>query len=100
MDNRKGGGINNPTLVINDTVINNYISGEEAWFKAYGMSAIALQLKSGINEGIVSTGRTIIKDVTNPITGLETEMINSFVTEPHNGAKETDGQSNVSGHRK
>lgn len=78
----------NPYLELQDsTVINNWISGEEAWFKAYGMSQVALTLKSGIQTGISPTGRSVIKMMTDPITGLETEKINFILlTEPSNGA--------------
>src|SRR5690606_37855619 len=97
-DSRPGGGINNPTLIINDTEIENFISGEEAWFKAYGMTSVALQLKSGISLGIASTGRKIIKMVTHPVTGVQTEMINFILlTEPHTGAEVKDGSGNIIG---
>ncbi len=88
-DSRPGDGINNPTINIdNYTEIDNFISGDEAWFKAYGMTGVALQLKSNIQSGIASTGRGIIKMVTHPVTGLQTEMINFILlTEPHSGAK-------------
>ncbi|MDD4184416.1 MAG: InlB B-repeat-containing protein [Candidatus Izemoplasmatales bacterium] len=82
--------ISNPTpyLELHDsTTINNWISGEEAWFKAYGMSQVALTLKSGIENGISQTGRSIIDLVTDPLSGLETEMINFILlTEPASGA--------------
>ncbi len=95
-DSRAGDGINNPTLNLNNTVVDNFVSGEEAWFKAYGMTLIALQLKSSIDSGIESTGRTIIKNVKNPVTGLETEMINFILlTEPHHGALVKDGSQTI-----
>ncbi|MCK9235697.1 MAG: InlB B-repeat-containing protein, partial [Acholeplasmataceae bacterium] len=97
-DSRQGAGINNPIFNIIDTEIENYISGEEAWFKAYGMSAVALQLKSAIETGIAPAGRSIIKLVTHPITGVQTEMINLILlTEPHSGAKEVVGEDQVVG---
>ena len=79
----------NPYLYLDPTtIINNWISGEEAWFKAYGMSQVALTLKSGIETGISPTGRSIINLMTDPVTGLETEKINFILlTEPSSGAK-------------
>jgi uncharacterized repeat protein (TIGR02543 family) len=77
VDIRPFGAGNTPLLDLDDSnTINNWISGEEAWFKAYGMSQVALTLKSGIEGGISGTGRSIIQTVINPINGLETEMIN------------------------
>ncbi len=101
VDSRQGSGpsnINTPVLELNNTVIENYISGEEAWFKAYGMSSLALQLKSQISQGIAPTGRDIIKLVTHPVTGVQTEMLNFILlTEPSNLAVEKDGESNTIG---
>ena len=79
----------NPYLYLDSsTIINNWISGEEAWFKAYGMSQVALTLKSGIETGISGAERSIINLMTDPITGLETEKINFILlTEPSAGAK-------------
>lgn len=88
VDTRPGSGIDTPTLILdNDTLINNWISGEEAWFKAYGMSVVALQLKSAIQGAITPLGKSVIKLMTNPVTGLETEMINLILlTEPSGNA--------------
>ncbi|MDY0074644.1 MAG: hypothetical protein RBR75_02005, partial [Acholeplasmataceae bacterium] len=80
---------NNPYLYLDSTTtIENWISGEEAWFKAYGMSQVALTLKSGIETGIQGTGRSIIQTVTNPVNGLEIEMLNFILlTESSSGAE-------------
>jgi len=88
VDNKQGDGIANPTLFIdNETVINNWISGEEGWFKAYAMSLVALQLKSSIEQNIAPLGKSIIKDIINPISGLPSQMINFIMlTEPSKGA--------------
>ncbi|MBE0700117.1 MAG: hypothetical protein IH571_00365 [Acholeplasmataceae bacterium] len=88
VDTRIGSGIDTPTVIIDDaTEINNWISGEEAWFKAYGMSVVALNLKAAIEGYISGADKSIINMMTNPITGLETEMINLILlTEPSNGA--------------
>jgi len=74
----------NPYLEIQDNnIFSNWVSGEEAWFKAYGMSQVALTLKSGIENGISGTGRSIINLYTDPVTGLQTEKINFILlTEP------------------
>ena len=92
VDARKGDGANNPEITIKESnEINNWVSGEEAWFKAYGMSQVAIGLKSAITTGIAPTQRTIIKVVTNPVTGLPSEMLNFIMlTEPNNTAVEKD----------
>ena len=78
----------NPLLLLDDsTTINNWVSGEEAWFKAYGMSQVALTLKVSIENGIAGTERSIINLMTDPVTGLQTEKINFILlTEPSIGA--------------
>lgn len=88
VDTRQGNGLANPVLRIDDaTEINNWISGDEAWFKAYGMSAIALQLKSQIQTNVAGVGKSIIKNIINPVTGLESERINFIMlTEPSSEA--------------
>jgi uncharacterized repeat protein (TIGR02543 family) len=79
----------NPYLEIQDNnIFSNWVSGEEAWFKAYGMSQVALTLKSGIETGISGTGRSIINLYTDPVTGLQTEKINFILlTEPYSTAE-------------
>ena len=88
VDARSGSGLANPELILdNNTVINNWISGEEAWFKAYSMSVVALQLKGLIESNIAPLGRSIIRTIENPVSGLPTQMINFIMlTEPSNGA--------------
>jgi hypothetical protein len=47
------------------------------------MSLVALQLKSNIESGIAATGRSILTEFTDPVTGLETEKFNFILlTEP------------------
>ncbi len=41
--------------------INNWISGNEAWFVAYGMTSTAGYLKQQIDNGVSGFGKTIIK---------------------------------------
>lgn len=81
-------GYNDPILKIGDNVeFNNWISGQEAWFKAYAMSTVALQLKSNINNGIDPLGKTVLQIKPNPVTGLDTEMMNLiFLSLPQTGA--------------
>ena len=57
--------------------IDNFISGEEPWFKQQGMEVAALNMKSGL-DGFASTylDRTILKNEIDPVTGLETEKLN------------------------
>lgn len=96
IDTRQGGNEKNPTIVIhNSTEVKNYVSGEEAWFKAYAMSSIALQLKSGVQQGIAPTQRNIIDLITNPVTGLQSEMINVILlTETSSDAETFDPDDN------
>jgi len=96
VDTRQGSGDYNPTIQINQsTTINNWISGEEAWFKAYGMTSVALQLKSGIETGISSTERHVIEMINNPVSGLPSEMINLILlTEASSGANTYEDQVN------
>ncbi len=81
-------GYDDPILILgNNNVFNNWISGQEAWFKAYAMSSVALALKSNINNAVTPLGKTIIQTMENPVTGLETEMINLiFISLPKEGA--------------
>ena len=71
----------NPSLNIDFATceIDNYISGEEPWFKQHGMEVAALNLKSGL-EGLANNfGKTIIQVIEDPVTGLQSEKIN-FLT--------------------
>ncbi|MFA7560648.1 MAG: InlB B-repeat-containing protein [Candidatus Izemoplasmatales bacterium] len=81
-------GYDDPILILeNNNEINNWISGQEAWFKAYAMSSIALALKSNINNSVSDLGKSVIEVIENPVTGLETEMINLvFISLPMKGA--------------
>ena len=81
--------------MLNNTIVNNYVSGQEAWFKAYNMSSVALGMKSTIEDGIAATGRHVIKTKIDPVTGLETEMINLILlTEPRSNAFSEDENNN------
>lgn len=75
------GYVTNPTVRFDYATcrLENMVSGEEQWFKAYSMESVALGLKSSLDAQIqAATGgtMTIIKKVTNPLTGLESECMN------------------------
>ncbi len=71
------GGIDDPMVGIDvATEINNWVSGQEAWFKAYGMTALVLDFKAQVNAGIDPLGKTVLVTKVNPVTGLESEMVN------------------------
>jgi uncharacterized repeat protein (TIGR02543 family) len=71
------GFINDPVIAIDEsTEINNWVSGQEAWFKAYGMTGLVLDFKAQVNAGIDALGKTVLVTMVNPVTGLESEMVN------------------------
>ncbi|MFA5036080.1 MAG: InlB B-repeat-containing protein [Candidatus Izemoplasmatales bacterium] len=73
-------GIEDPYIYLdNATQVNNWVSGEEAWFKAYGKTSLALSIKSMVETGISPLGKTIIKTVISDVTGLETEKMNLVI---------------------
>ena len=58
--------------------IDNFVSGEEPWFKQQGMEVAALNMKSGLDMFASNPylNRTILKKEIDPVTGLETEKLN------------------------
>ena len=95
-DNRSGsGGAEDPTVNLDNlTTVNNWVSGQEAWFKAYGMTSAALQIKGMTDQGIAALNKSIIRLIENPVTGLETEMFNFvLLTKTLDGAS-TDPDNN------
>ncbi|MBO5712512.1 MAG: hypothetical protein J6R47_06700, partial [Acholeplasmatales bacterium] len=82
MDNGQPVRVAGDITIDSNTRIENYVSGEEAWFKAYTMEIAAMKLKVEFDNGIRGLGSifgqdlTVIKNVVNPITGQESEMIN------------------------
>ena len=95
-DNRPGsGGAEDPTVNLDNlTTVNNWVSGQEAWFKAYGMTSAALQIKGMTDQGIAALNKSIIRLIENPVTGLETEMFNFvLLTKTLDGAS-TDPDNN------
>ena len=69
---------------LSTTIIENPISGEEPWFKAYGMEVSCLGLKAGVDaglkavtlNGLAPNGLTCISKFTDPVSGLTTEKMN------------------------
>ncbi len=87
-------GIGEPVVnVSNDTIINNWISGDEAWFKAYGFSGLALMLKSTAELAVNAYNKTIIQMQINAVTGAETEMLNFVLLSRSTGGAETEDES-------
>lgn len=68
----------NPTINIDfaTTTIENFVCGDEQWFKAYSMEVTALGLKSMVNAPLESAGMTILKEMKNPVTGITGEYMN------------------------
>jgi len=56
--------------------IENYVSGEEAWFRSYNMELAVMAMKTGIEAGVSSQGFSAIKVIKDPITSIESEKIN------------------------
>ncbi|MDD4000121.1 MAG: InlB B-repeat-containing protein [Bacilli bacterium] len=57
--------------------INNWVSGEEPWFKAYSMELAAMQMKAQINSGVsASLGASILRSITDISTGLMSRKMN------------------------
>ncbi|MFR7766986.1 MAG: hypothetical protein ACLU1U_07110 [Lachnospiraceae bacterium] len=51
----------NPELVIKNTKINNWKTGNEAWFAAYGAATLAAQLKSAAQASVSQLGYSMLK---------------------------------------
>lgn len=56
--------------------VNNWVSGEEPWFKAYSMEFAAMQLKAKINSGVSAINASILRNITDPSSGLLSRKIN------------------------
>lgn len=78
-----------------NTIIDNYVSGEEGYFKAYSLEFAVMQMKSSMESGIKEgTGGayTMLKTVKDPISGLETQKVNFIMLSiPQNANKEATG---------
>lgn len=57
-----------------DTVINNYVSGDEGFFKARSFEVLITGMKAQFQEGALENGMTMIETVTE--NGLPTEKVN------------------------
>ncbi|MBR5439060.1 MAG: InlB B-repeat-containing protein [Clostridia bacterium] len=53
--------VQNSTLVLENTQISNWVTGEESWFTAYGMSIVAPRIKTSLNTGLLAQNFTCIK---------------------------------------
>lgn len=59
--------------------IENFVSGDEQWFKAYSMEVLALGLKTQIDSAVFAMSggtKTIVKTIENPVTHLTSQCIN------------------------
>ena len=72
------GHVTTPTAGIDFTTctIENFVSGDEQWFKGYSMEVVALGLKSMIDNQVAGYGLTIIQEKVNPVSGLPSEYMN------------------------
>lgn len=71
------GNYDNPNLFIDlASEIDNFVSGEEPWFKQHSMEVAALNMKSSLEAAANGAGCTIISKVKDPVTGLESEKMN------------------------
>lgn len=59
-----------------NTVLENYVSGDEGFFKSYSLEVLIMQLKSGFESNVNKQNWTMIKRVKDPITGLDYEKVN------------------------
>lgn len=60
-DNDNNGCYDPMVLVDKDTVIENWVSGEEAWFKAYGLNALIPTLKASLEGGLNTFGASMLE---------------------------------------
>jgi hypothetical protein len=59
-----------------NTIIDNFVSGEEGYFKAYSLEFAVMQMKASMESGVNPYGFTMIKTFVDPISGLETSKVN------------------------
>ena len=88
------GVLTNPTFDLGyiSTHVNNLVSGEEQWFKAYSMEIVAMGMKSTLESAVqndinplLPEKYTILQVVTDPITNLTSEKMNFvFLGKTHN----------------
>ncbi|MDR2822605.1 MAG: InlB B-repeat-containing protein [Acholeplasmatales bacterium] len=71
---------NDPALYFGNTnIIENYVTGDGAWFHAYLMNIPTLQMKGMLESNISALGKSIIFRRTNPVSGYESEYINLMI---------------------
>lgn len=72
------GNILNSTYSIDysTTRVENFVCGDEQWFKGYTMEVVALGLKATINKMVSAQGYTIVQPMVNQATGLSGEYMN------------------------
>lgn len=58
------------------TKIDNFVSGDEQWFKAYAMETTAIGLKTMIESQVSGAGYTIIQNKVNEVTKLTSQCMN------------------------
>lgn len=93
------GGVYDPQLEINaGTVIDNWVTGSEAWFKAYSLDVMTLSLKSGVNNALAQIGKSIIQVKNNPVTNMAGEMFNfAILSEGKTAAYREEGGQQTAG---
>lgn len=77
--------------------INNWVSGEESWFKAYTMEVAAMKLKSQVNDLVAQAnyGR-ILRTITDPSSGLSSRKLNLIMLVLPTGEQADPGEEGMS----
>ena len=67
-----------PATITIDTasILENYVSGDEGFFKAYSMEFMVMKLKSEFESGVKDNGWTMLKDYIDPVTQLPSTKVN------------------------
>lgn len=67
-----------PQKIVMDDLseIDNFVSGEEGYFKAYAMEFTVMSMKAQMEMQVSPHGKTVIRKFTDPVTGLVTEKVN------------------------
>ncbi len=102
-------GINASMIIDDATIINNLVSGDEQWFKAYGMEVMGLGLKAQVEAGIQDYNNyiyslsgsnpnyTIIQPYYDTLLGQQIDKINLvFVAKNNDVSSYITGSYNVS----
>lgn len=56
--------------------INNWVSGEESWFKAYTMEIAAMKIKSSVNDAVKANLGRVLRTITDLSSGLVSRKMN------------------------